>query len=98
MKTKKVKVFLSLMGVVLFAWALNSCTKSNDAAPVVTATVLNDSITVATNLINSTTEGIQDGQYAVGSQVTLAIAIGESEAVAASTTATQTIVNSTVAS
>jgi hypothetical protein len=97
MKTKKVKVFLSLMGAVLFAWALDSCSKSS-VAPVASATVLNDSITVANNLIASTTEGIQDGQYAKGSQVTLAIAIGEAEAVANGTGQTQTVVNSTVAS
>ena len=97
MKTKKVKVFLSLLGVVLFAWALDSCSKS-DTTPAASTTVLSDSITVATALIGSTSEGIQDGQYAAGSQVTLAIAIGEAEAVANGTGQTQTVVNSTVAS
>lgn len=97
MKTKKVKVFLSLLGVVLFAWALDSCSKS-DSTPAASTTVLSDSIAVATALIGSTSEGIQDGQYAVGSQVTLAIAIGEAEAVANGTGQTQAVVNSTVAS
>src|SRR5579872_433239 len=97
MKTKKVKVFLSVLGAVLFAWALDSCSKS-DSTPVATTTVLSDSIKVATTLISSTTEGIQDGQYAVGSQVTLAIAVGEAEAVANGTGQTQAVVNSTVAS
>ncbi|GHN02647.1 hypothetical protein WSM22_41360 [Cytophagales bacterium WSM2-2] len=97
MKTKKVQVFLGVLTVVLMAWALNSCTKS-DATPAVVKTVLNDSITIASNLISSTSEGIQDGQYAVGSQVALAIAIGQSQAVASSTTANQATVNSTIAS
>src|SRR6185369_7672435 len=97
MKTKKVKVFLSLLGAVLFAWALDSCSKS-DATPAASTTVLSDSIVVATALIGSTSEGIQDGQYTVGSQVTLAIAIGQAEAVANGTGQTQTVVNSTVAS
>lgn len=97
MKTKKVQVFLGVLMVMLGAWALNSCSKS-DATPAVVKTVLSDSIVVATNLISTTSEGIQDGQYAIGSQVVLAIAIGQSEAVVSSTTANQTTVNSTIAS
>lgn len=97
MKTKQVKLFLGMLAVVLFAWALNSCSKSNDAAPVVSKTALNDSIEVATALLAGATEGIQDGQYAVGSKVTLAIAIGEFTELASLTTATQAQVNAATA-
>jgi len=93
----KAKLILSLLGLVLFVWALNSCSKSADAIPVVSKTVLNDSIATATSLISSTVEGVQDGQYAGGSQVALAIAIGEAEAVAQSTTSTATQVTGTIA-
>jgi hypothetical protein len=86
-----------VLAVVLFAWALNSCSKSSDAAPVVSKTALTDSIAVATALIASTTEGIQDGQYAMGSQVALAIVIGEADAVSAGTS-TQAQVTAAVAS
>ncbi|MGC4021753.1 MAG: LamG domain-containing protein [Cyclobacteriaceae bacterium] len=96
MKTKQVKLLLVMLAAVLFAWSLNSCSKSSDAAPTVSKTVLNDSITAATALISSTVEGTEDGQYATGSQVTLAIAIGQAEAIANSSTVTQTQVNGTV--
>lgn len=98
MKTKPVKLLLVMLAAVLFAWSFNSCSKSDTVAPPASKTVLNDSITVATALIAATTEGTEDGQYAVGSQVTLAIAIGQAEAVANSSTVTQAEVNSTVAS
>jgi hypothetical protein len=93
MKTNHVKVFLGLAAVALFAWAFSSCSKSDDAGPTATKTALNDSITVATNLISSTHEGTEDGSYAVGSQATLTVAITAAQAVSVSPTVTQDQVN-----
>src|SRR5271154_237707 len=99
MKTKNVKVLLGAAIVLLIAWVFASCSKSNDAAPVVvTKTVLNDSITSANNLISLTTEGVADGQYTVGSKTTLQTAVIEATVVSVVPDVTQAAVSSAIAS
>lgn len=80
------------MAVVLVAWALNSCSKSSSPTPV-DKTSLTAQITLAQNLISTTTEGVGVGEYLKGSQATLQAAITAAQTVASSTTATQDQVN-----
>ncbi len=88
MKTKKVRVLLGALAVMLIAWALNSCSKS-DVAPT-NFTTLTAEIAVAQNLIATTTEGVGNGEYVKGSQATLLAAITAAQAVSANTATTQT--------
>lgn len=97
MKTKKARMLLGVLMVALVAWTISSCSKS-DSTPAAVKTNLNDSIAAALLLVNSAPEGIEDGQFAVGSKVTLAIAIGEAESIANGSGESQQIVNSTLAS
>lgn len=97
MKTKGVKTFLAIITVMIVAWAIGSCSKS-DTAPAVSKTVLNDSIAVANTLSSSTTEGIEDGQYTVGAKASLTTAITAAQTVSTATTSTQAQVNNAVTS
>jgi hypothetical protein len=87
MKTKQVKVLLSVLMVMLIAWAFSSCSKS-DVTPTNFST-LNAEITAAQMLLSTTTEGVGAGEYQRGSQATLQAAITAAQAVAAATTTTQ---------
>ncbi len=87
MKTKKVRVLLGALAVMLIAWALNSCSKS-DVVPT-SFTTLTAEIAVAQNLIATTSEGTASGNYVRGSQATLLAAITAAQAVASNTATTQ---------
>jgi hypothetical protein len=96
MKTKNVNVFLSVLALVLLAWGLNSCSKS-DSTPAVSKTSLNAEITVAQTLLSTTSEGSAAGQYTRGSQAVLQAAITAAQGVATSTSSTQTQVTAATA-
>ncbi len=81
MKTKTVKVFLSVLMVMLIAWAFSSCSKS-DAVPTPTNYLtLDQAIVAAQTLLSTTSEGIVPGSYQKGSQATLQAAITTAQAV-----------------
>ncbi|HTH56677.1 MAG TPA: LamG domain-containing protein [Cyclobacteriaceae bacterium] len=95
MKTKKLKVLLSALMVMLLAWTINSCSKS-DVAPV-NFTSLTDAITTATTLLNGAVEGTATGDYTRGSKATLAAAITAAQAVVDNKASTSQQVTAAVA-
>jgi hypothetical protein len=87
MKTKQVKVLVGLFLVVLTAWALNSCSKSDTAPPDKTS--LKAAIASAQNLLTTTVEGTAAGQYIRGSQATLQASLTAAQAVVDNTASTK---------
>jgi hypothetical protein len=95
MKTKKVKGLLSVLMVMLVAWTISSCSKS-DVTPT-NFTSLTDAIASATTLLNGATEGAASGDYVRGSKATLQTAITAAQAVVDNKASTQAQVTAAVA-
>ncbi len=96
MKTRSVK-FLLMASLVLSAGFLASCSKDDEAPPVV-KTDLITAITAANELISTTSEGVAAGNYLKDSQAPLIAAVAAAQAVADDATASQiTVTNATVA-
>jgi|GEM_PF-326715 len=95
MKTRKVKVLLSALMVMLVAWTFNSCSKS-DVTPT-NFTSLNAEIASATTLLNGATEGTAAGDYIRGSKAILQTAITAAQAVADNKASTQAQVTAATA-
>lgn len=92
------KPMLLILGWAVFAGLLvTSCDDDEKTTPV-TKTVLQDSINVATNLLDDTEEGINDGQYSADARAALQGAITAAQSVATSTTVTQAEVNNAIVS
>jgi hypothetical protein len=87
MKTKNVKVLLSVAIAVLMAWAFASCKKSSDnpAPVVVSTTALQTAIDTANHYLTVAVEGTAAGDYTVGSKAILQTA----------TTTATTVLNTT---
>jgi hypothetical protein len=98
MKTKKVKLILSAAIVLLSAWAISSCSKKQDAAPVIVKTDLVAALTVANTLVGAAVEGTAAGQYTVGSKAAFQAAITAAQSVVSNTAATQSDVTNAIAS
>jgi len=95
METKKVKVLLSTLMVMLLAWTINSCSKS-DVTPT-NFTSLTSAISTATTLLNGAVEGTANGDYIRGSKATLQTAITAAQAVVDNKASTQAQVTAAVA-
>ncbi|MBT1690884.1 hypothetical protein, partial [Dawidia soli] len=103
MRTLFRKPFAFLIAVAIVAgFAVSSCSDDdsgdgNNADVTAKKAVLADSIEVAEDLLSSTEEGVQDGQYTAGSKDALQDAIDAAQAVHdnAASTATQ-VANATV--
>lgn len=96
MKTRSVK-FILMAVAVLSAGLFASCSKDEDAPPVV-KTDLVSAITAVNALISSTSEGVAEGNYLKGSQEPLMDAVAEAQAVIDNPAATQVMItNATVA-
>jgi hypothetical protein len=92
MKTKFRIPVMTLMAALLCAVVIVSCKDDDDdtpPAPTVDLTALKASITSANNLMASTEEGKNDGQYTVGSKATLTTAVTAAQAVVDNTATTQ---------
>lgn len=96
MKTFLNKSIWMILAMIVFAgFIMNSCDDDKEPTPV-DKTVLLDSITVATQLLSDTEEGINDGQYPTAARTALQTAITSAQSVASSTTVTQEEVNNAV--
>lgn len=97
MKTKLVKPVLFLLAALAFAGIIASCSDDEDAKPA-DVTALQASVTTATTLLTTTTEGKNDGQYPSGSKATLQTAIDAAQSLITSMSTDQTAVDNAVVS
>src|SRR5258708_6975128 len=88
MKTRKVKVLLSVLTVMLVAWTFNSCSKKNDVVSTNFAS-LTAGLTAATTLLNASSEGTASGDFTRGFKAILQAAITAAQAVADNKATTQ---------
>lgn len=96
MKTRSVKFFL-MAAVALGAGFLASCSKDDEAPPVV-KTDLIAAIAAVNGLLETTSEGVAAGNYLKGSRAPLIKAVAEAQLVVDDPSATQvTVTNATVA-
>ena len=96
MKTRNVKVLLSVAIILFIAWALVACNKNKDE--IVIKTDLTASITAANALITTTHEGVAGGNYQRGSQALFMTTITQAQAVLDNANTTQADVTAAVAS
>jgi len=96
MKTRNVKVLLSV-GIILFiAWALVACNKNKDE--IVIKTDLTTAVAAASALITTTHEGVAGGNYLRGSQALFTATITQAQSILDNANATQADVTAAVAS
>lgn len=97
MKTRNVKVFLSVATVLFIAWALVACNKNKDASKDVIKTDLTVAITAANALITTTHEGVAGGNYRRGSQAPLIATITQAQGVVDNAGSSQADVTAAIA-
>jgi Concanavalin A-like lectin/glucanases superfamily len=86
---------ITLLWTVLLGGVLTSCDKDDDddTTPATDKVALQAAIATAQNLVNTTAEGTQPGEYVVGSQAALIAALAASNAVNSNPNATQAAIN-----
>ncbi len=89
--------FMMSIAILLSIGFLAACSGDESTDPVIEAnkTELNASIVIANALLNNSEEGVQEGQYTVGSKTALQTAVTAATAVANNADATQTEVDNT---
>lgn len=91
------KSALQILGLVVFVGLfITSCGDDDPDTPPVSKTALQDAIDSAVDLLESTEEGINDGQYSAAARTALQSAITSAQSVVSSTTVTQAEVSNAV--
>lgn len=93
LRLTKFSSLLLFIAVMSMAVVVSSCSDDSPPPVVVDTSVLEASIAEAENIIATTNEGTEVGEYEAGSQATLQTAIDLAQAVVADATSTQTEVD-----